>query len=288
MNTTTSRPRLCVTADGGGVVAHAGSRLLADLAEATGLQAAFREALAPCRQRRGGHDPGRVAVDVAVMLADGGESISDLAVLRDQPKLFGAVASPATAWRVLDGIDAGALSRLRSARAAARELAWAQHAETRRVFPQAKAAGRVIPGLVLDIDASIVLCHSEKQDATPTWKKTFGYQCAMRRSVVSPVQPEGTRKEVPGSDDLPRSETVRGTRACQETGGRAEALRAARQGTRVTRRKLDCLNPNLQPGHRRPRRNDAWNRRRALRRLDGVADAPSGARAIPNEGDPRR
>jgi hypothetical protein len=157
------------------VVAHAGARLLADLAEVTSLRARFAEALAPSRQRGGGHDPGRVALDVAVTLADGGETISDLAVLRDQPELFGQVASPATAWRVLDGIDAGALSRLRAARAAAREVAWAQHAETCGAFPRARAARRVIPGLVLDIDASIVICHSEKQDATPTWKKTFGY-----------------------------------------------------------------------------------------------------------------
>jgi hypothetical protein len=76
---------------------------------------------------------------------------------------------------VLDRIDEAALSRLRTARAAAREIAWAQHAETRTAFPQAKAAGRVIPGLVVDIDATIVICHSEKEDATPTWKKTFGY-----------------------------------------------------------------------------------------------------------------
>jgi Transposase DDE domain group 1 len=96
-------------------------------------------------------------------------------VLREQPELFGPVPSPATAWRVLDRIDATILSRLRSARAAAREIAWAQHAETRGHFPQARAAGRVIPGLVLDIDATIVICHSEKQDATPTWKKTFGF-----------------------------------------------------------------------------------------------------------------
>jgi len=175
VNTTASRPKLVVTADGSGVVSHAGARLLADLAEATGLGQALSLALAPMRQRDGGHDPGRVAVDVAVMLADGGESISDLAVLRDQPELFGQVASPATAWRVLDGIDSEALARIRAARAQAREVAWAQHADTRGDFPQAKAAGREIPGLVLDIDASIVICHSEKQDATPTWKKTFGY-----------------------------------------------------------------------------------------------------------------
>jgi hypothetical protein len=172
---TSSRPQLVVSSDGRGVVGHAGARLLVDLAEATGLEAEFVKALSPARRRAGGHDPGRVAVDLAVMLADGGEAISDLAVLRDQVELFGQVASPATAWRVLDGIDERALCRLQGARAAARALAWAQHAETRGSLPQATAAGRAIPGLVLDIDATIVICHSEKQDATPTWKKTFGY-----------------------------------------------------------------------------------------------------------------
>jgi hypothetical protein len=44
--------------------------------------------------RDAGHDPARLAADVAVMLADGGEAISDLGVLRDRPELFGAVASP--------------------------------------------------------------------------------------------------------------------------------------------------------------------------------------------------
>ncbi|GAA3123709.1 hypothetical protein GCM10020254_83620 [Streptomyces goshikiensis] len=141
----------------------------------TALTSAFGDALAGGRQRTGGHDPGQVITDMAVMLADGGETISDLAVLRDQAELFGPVASPATAWRVLNRIDEAALGRMRAARAAAREIAWAQHADTREKFPQAKAAGRVIPGLVVDIDATIVICHSEKEQATPTWKKTFGY-----------------------------------------------------------------------------------------------------------------
>lgn len=175
MKSTSSRPRLVVSSDGRGVVGHAGSRLLADLAEATGLEAGFLDALAPLRRRAGGHAPGRVAVDIAVMLADGGEAISDLAVLRDQAELFGPVASDPTAWRVLKSIDAAVIARLRGARAAARELAWAQRAETRGDLPPADAAGRVIPGLVLDIDASIVICHSEKQNATPTWKRSFGY-----------------------------------------------------------------------------------------------------------------
>ena len=161
MNATRSCPRLVVSPDGHGVVAHAGARLLADLAEATGLEAGFGAALAPSRQRTGGHDPGRVKVEMAVTLADGGEATADLAVLREQPELFGHVASPATAWRVLDAIDAPALARLRAARAAAREIARAQHAETRGAFPQAQVAGRAIPGLVLDIDATIVICHSD-------------------------------------------------------------------------------------------------------------------------------
>ena len=175
MKATGLRPKIVVGGGGRGVVSHAGARLLTDLAEATGLQAQFSLALAGLRQRDSGHDPGRVAVDLAVMLADGGEAIADLAVLRDQPGLFGAVASDPTAWRVLAGIDAAALARLREARAAARELAWAQAAEVRGGLPDSTAAGRPIPGLVLDLDASIVLCHSDKEQAAATWKHTFGY-----------------------------------------------------------------------------------------------------------------
>jgi hypothetical protein len=175
MQATGTRPKITVSADGRGVVGHAGARLLADLADATGLTSGFGQALAGLRQRQNGHDPGRIAVDLAVMIADGGQAIADLAVLRDQPELFGAVASDPTAWRVLSGMDDAALRRLRQARAQARELAWAQAAETRDGLPTSKAAGRPVPGLVLDLDASIVICHSEKQNATSTWKKTFGY-----------------------------------------------------------------------------------------------------------------
>ncbi len=81
-----------VSADGRGVVGHGGARLLTDLADATGLAVGFSDALGRLRRRSSGHDPGRVALDVAVMLADGGEAIADLAVLRGQPDLFGAVA----------------------------------------------------------------------------------------------------------------------------------------------------------------------------------------------------
>ena len=120
-----ARPRLKVTVGGRGVVAHAGARLVAEIAETVGLTAALSAAMTPTRQRAGGHDRGRVLVDLAVTLADGGETISDLAVLRDQPALFGKVASTPTAWRALQAIDDAALSRIGEARAAARARAWA-------------------------------------------------------------------------------------------------------------------------------------------------------------------
>ncbi|MEV8328859.1 IS1380 family transposase [Kitasatospora sp. NPDC056731] len=175
MQTTRSRPKLVVSADGHGVVNHAGSRLLADLADATTLTSAFSDALHRLRPRGTGHDPGRVAVDLAVMLADGGEAIRDLAVLRDQAEVFGPVASTPTAWRVLAGIDTAALNALRAARARTREVAWLQADETGRAIPASHAGGRELPGLVLDIDATLVTCHSEKEQAAATYKRGFGY-----------------------------------------------------------------------------------------------------------------
>jgi DDE family transposase len=171
---TGSRPRIVVSGDGRGVAGHVGSRLLADVADATGLTARFGEALASLRRRRRGYDPGRVAVDLAVMLADGGEAIADLAVLRNQPELFGQTASDATAWRLLSCLDSQLLEWLRQARAQARAMAWEQM-DRRGGLPASTAAGRRVDGLVLDVDATIVVCHSEKESATPTWKRTFGF-----------------------------------------------------------------------------------------------------------------
>lgn len=155
------RPALRMTGDGDGVANHAGARLLADLADAVGLSGALSVAMAPTKQRRRGHDRGDVLVDLAVAIADGSETISDLAVLRDQPGLFGAVASHPTVWRTLAAIDDAALGRINTARAEARRRAWAAGAD---------------PGFyVIDIDATLVGAHSEKEQAAPTWKRGFGF-----------------------------------------------------------------------------------------------------------------
>jgi Transposase DDE domain group 1 len=155
------RPALKITGGGTGVANHAGTRLLVDLAEAVGLTGALSVAMAPTKQRRRGHDRGEVLVDLAVAIADGAETISDLAVLRDQPDLFGTVASHPTVWRTLAAVDDAALERIKLARAEARAKAWAAGAD---------------PGFyVIDIDATLVNAHSDKQQAAPTWKRGFGF-----------------------------------------------------------------------------------------------------------------
>ena len=152
-----------VTADGAGLVSHAGSALLAQVADKTGLTRALSRQLAGLRQRRGGHDPGRVIRDLAVMLADGGDCLADLGAVRDQGALFGPVASDATAFRVIDAIarDPGGLERLRAAHAAARERVWALSGAPAR--------------LTIDLDATLITAHSAKEGAAATFKRGFGF-----------------------------------------------------------------------------------------------------------------
>jgi hypothetical protein len=170
-----SYPKVTVSADGRGVCSHVGSRLLADVAATVGVGEAFDAAVGGGRKRRSAHAPGRVLADLAVMLADGGVAIGDLAVLRDQPDLFGPVASTATAWRVLDSVGESLLDHVKLARTVARERAWLLRGEAGRSIPAVRCAGTVVPGLVIDLDATLVTCHSEKQGCAATFKHGYGY-----------------------------------------------------------------------------------------------------------------
>jgi len=169
--------RVKVTADGEGVVSHAGAELLRELAGFTGLIDAWDKALIGTYRAMPIHFPGSVLADLAVAIADGADSISDLKALRDQPGVFGPVASTPTAWRVLDRVSRAHLPRLRSGRAAARSAAWA-----------AGAAPDLSGELFLDIDATIVIAHSNKELASPTWKQTFGFHpllCFLDRPEIA-------------------------------------------------------------------------------------------------------
>jgi len=178
---TTSRTPPIVTCDGTGVVSHAGTVLLAELADRIGLTAALSEATDSLRERRAGHDPGRVLVDVAVAIADGAVSISDVRVLADQQGLHGpagSVASTPTIWRVLAGIaaDPGMLAAIRQGRAQARDRAWLARGElTGAELPGSRAAGKTISQVVIDLDATLVTAHSDKEGARGNFKGGFGY-----------------------------------------------------------------------------------------------------------------
>lgn len=152
-----------VTADGAGVVSHAGSALLGQVADNLGLTRALSQGLAEIKQRRRGHDPGRVIRDVAVMLADGGECVADLGAIRDQEALFGPVASNSTAFRVIDRIaaDAALMDALRTAHASARARYWELHESPK--------------SLTIDVDATLVTAHSDKEKAAGTYKGGYGF-----------------------------------------------------------------------------------------------------------------
>ncbi|MFB7669370.1 IS1380 family transposase [Kitasatospora sp. NPDC056138] len=164
-----SYPRVRVRGYGGGVVSQAGGVLLVETVRRIGLDTALSAALEPWRKPRAVHDPGKVLLDLALAVALGGDCLADVAVLRAEPALFGPVASDPTDSRLVDALAAAgprALAAVRRARAEVRERVWTLAGDT-----APNTGGEV----VVDIDGVLVLAHSEKQDATATWKKTFGH-----------------------------------------------------------------------------------------------------------------
>jgi hypothetical protein len=151
-------------------VSQAGAVLLWETMRVTGLGRGLSDGLARWRAPRAVHDPGKIVADLAAAVALGGDCLADIAVLREQPDLAGPVASDPVVSRLVAAVAADLprfLKAVRSARAAARERAWA-------------LAGNAAPGadaslVTIDLDATIVIAHSEKEQAAPTWKKTFGH-----------------------------------------------------------------------------------------------------------------
>jgi hypothetical protein len=166
---------LGVQAGGHGVVSHAGSAATRLLADRAGLTGALSGALA----RRGFvplHDRGRVLTDLAVAIADGATTIGGIDTLRHQGELFGPVASDTTAWRTLAGCDGAVLARVARARARVRRHVWALAAGRHGGIPPARVAGRDLGAvIVVRLDATIVVAHSDKQQARGTFKGSYGH-----------------------------------------------------------------------------------------------------------------
>jgi hypothetical protein len=158
---------LSVIVGGESLVSHAGGALLVGVARRSGLAKALSGGLGRWRSPLAIHDPGKVVLDLATAVALGGDAACDVAMLRAQPGVFGLVASDPTVSRLITRLaqDAdGAVAAIAAARAVARERVWD------------RAGAPVQDGqVVIDIDATLVTAHSDKQDATSTWKKTFGF-----------------------------------------------------------------------------------------------------------------
>jgi hypothetical protein len=154
-------------------VGQAGGVLLCDTVAAAGLDTALSGALSAWRRPLAIHDPGKVVLDLALMLALGGDCLADIALLRAEPGVYGRVASDPTVSRTIDALagDApAALKAINSARATARAHVWALAGE----HAPDHLADAAAP-LVIDIDATLVTSHSEKEQAAPTFKRGFGF-----------------------------------------------------------------------------------------------------------------
>ena len=166
-------PSMTVDGSGSGIVSHAGASVLLQTAKKTGLTSRLSEALAPWRKPLATHDPGKIIADLAVAVAMGGDCLADINQMRAEPAVFGRVASDPTVSRLITALAAdapAALSAINAARVAARRAAW-------------RAAASAAPDhhtdadrpLIVDIDATLITAHSEKEQAAPTYKRGFGF-----------------------------------------------------------------------------------------------------------------
>ncbi len=168
-----SYPRVRIEGGGRAVVSQAGGVLLVETVRKAGLDTAISAALTPWRKPRAVHDPGKILLDVALAVALGGDCLADVAMLRAEPAVFGPVASDPTVSRLIDTLAASgdrALQAIRAARAEARERVWRL---ADREAPDADGT------VTVDLDGVLVIAHSNKEDAAPTWKRTWGHHPLM-------------------------------------------------------------------------------------------------------------
>jgi len=186
-HTTGFYPRLRVDTSRVSAVGQAGGVLLTETIRASGLAGELSSALERWRKPTAIHDPAKIVLDLAVSLALGGDCLADITLLRAEPAVFGRVASDPTVSRTIDGlatdVDA-ALKAIDVARAAARATVWA-------------SAGEAAPDhgcdaqdpLILDVDATLVGSHSEKQHAKPRSNAGSGSTRCVCSSTTAPPGP---------------------------------------------------------------------------------------------------
>nr|NLI49505.1 IS1380 family transposase [Propionibacterium sp.] len=155
------------------VVGQAGGMLLTKTAVVTGLTHGLSAALGRWRKPFATHDPGKIVSDLAITLALGGDCLADVALVRSEPDVYGKVASDPTISRLISLLAADAptaLKAINDARAEARARAWLLAGEQ-----APHHAASVEQPLVVDVDATLVTAHSDKEHAKPTSKKGYGF-----------------------------------------------------------------------------------------------------------------
>jgi hypothetical protein len=161
------RPWLRVITGRESLISSAGAVLLVQTARVIGLDRSLSKELTPWRLPGAVHDPGKILLDLAIAVALGGDCAADIALVRAQPGLFGPVASDPTVSRLIARLAEDAervQAAIRAARTTAREWVWQQAGSPHQT-------GQV----VLDLDATLVTAHSDKESAAPTWKGGFGF-----------------------------------------------------------------------------------------------------------------
>ncbi len=166
---------LTVTGEGEGLLGHAGAVLLRKLADRAGLTAALMPALA-----RPGRFPvvdrGVALVSMAVAIVLGATSMNDITLLDHHAAVLGAGPSDTTVRRTLELADPATLDKIARVRARVRAHVWSLIAATPAGFPWLAVAGKMLAGwLVIDLDATLVTAHSDKEGAAPTFKKGYGF-----------------------------------------------------------------------------------------------------------------
>ena len=149
------------------LISSGGAAMLLQAAAVSGLAGELSRALSPWRPARSVHDPGKTVLDLVVAIALGGDCLADAAVVRAQSELFGTVASDPTISRLIEALgddSAAAIAAIRGARAAARATVWGHRSPVLTTGP-----------VVVDLDATLVGAHSEKEGATPNFKRGFGF-----------------------------------------------------------------------------------------------------------------
>lgn len=173
MHNTGWYPRLRVDTAGSAAVGQAGGVLLVETIRTAGFDRAMSTALRPWRKPLAVRDPGKIVLDLAIALALGGDCLADVGVRRAEPGVYGHVASDPTVSRLVDTLAAEAdhaLAAIEAARAIARARVWALAGEQAPDHDIDAAAP-----LLIDLDATLVTSHSEKQSAAPTFKRGFGF-----------------------------------------------------------------------------------------------------------------